>query len=443
MNESNRITRTVLPAVDVLVVGAGPAGIVAATQAARAGARTLLVEKSGITGGTTTLGGVNFPGLFHAWGRQIIAGIGWELVTAAVREAGDALPDFSAWRGRRHWQQQVLVNIPVYAALADRMLLDAGVQILLHTMPAEAVFETAAPARWWVTLCGKEGLRQVEARVVVDCTGDANVVALAGLPVVRPEQRQPGTLVMRAGGYDLAQIERDNPAALDAMEQAFLAAVERGEMKRSDFQAAHHPVRSFLHGRGGNSMHVPGVDGSTSEGRTAAELQARAAMLRIVRFFRSQPPGAGTDGFRIEWCASECGIRETVTIEGETRITHDDYVTGRVWPDPVCYSFYPIDLHVVGGGGIDTRYLTEGVFPTIPLGALLPKAGRRIIVAGRCACGDREANSAFRVQASAMAMGQAAGAAAALAAARDADMREVPVSEIHALLRRHGAIVPE
>ncbi|AHF89828.1 membrane protein [Opitutaceae bacterium TAV5] len=479
MNESNRITRNVLPAVDVLVVGAGPAGIVAATQAARAGARTLLVEKSGITGGTTTLGGVNFPGLFHAWGRQIIAGIGWELVTAAVREAGDALPDFSAWRGRRHWQQQVLVNIPVYAALADRMLLDAGVQILLHTMPAEAVFETgaavfpaepppdarqrarnrtggtvslsggglaektAAPARWRVTLCGKEGLRQVEARVVVDCTGDANVVALAGLPVVRPEQRQPGTLVMRAGGYDLAQIERDNPAALDAMEQAFLAAVERGEMKRSDFQAAHHPVRSFLHGRGGNSMHVPGVDGSTSEGRTAAELQARAAMLRIVRFFRSQPPGAGTDGFRIEWCASECGIRESVTIEGETRITHDDYVTGHVWPDSVCYSFYPIDLHVVGGGGIDTRYLTEGVFPTIPLGALLPKAGRRIIVAGRCACGDREANSAFRVQASAMAMGQAAGAAAALAAARDADMREVPVAEIHALLRRHGAIVPE
>src|SRR5690606_32553233 len=85
------------PAYDVIVIGGGPAGIVAATQAARAGARALLVKKSGMLGGTTTLNGVNFPGLFHAWGRQVVAGIGWELVTAAVREAGDRLPDFSAW----------------------------------------------------------------------------------------------------------------------------------------------------------------------------------------------------------------------------------------------------------------------------------------------------------------------------------------------------------
>ncbi|WP_043582435.1 FAD-dependent oxidoreductase, partial [Geminisphaera colitermitum] len=441
---------------DVLVTGGGPAGITAATQAARAGARTLLVEKSGILGGTTTLGAVNFPGLFHAWGRQIIAGIGWELVTAAVREAGDTLPDFSAWRGRRHWQQQIRVNIPIYAALADQMLVDAGAQILLHTMPAAVAYETET-ALWRVTLCGKEGLRTVHARVLVDCTGDANLVSLAGLPLTRHEQCQPGTLVMRAAGYDPAQLQRpaDSPAdtavaaALDALEAAFLAAVERGDMRRSDFQSAHHPVRSFLHGRGGNSMHVPGVDGSTSEGRTAAELAARAAMLRIIRFFRTRPESAplaaaaGLGGFYIEHCATECGIRETATIQGETCVTHDDYVTGRVWPDSICHSFYPIDLHNASGrGGIDTRYLTEGIFPTIPLGALLPRDSRQLIVAGRCACGDREANSAFRVQASAMAMGQSAGAAAALAAQRAQDLRDVPLDDLRALLKPHGAIVP-
>ena len=61
---------------DVVVVGGGPAGTVAATQAGRLGARTALIEKNGILGGTTVSAGVNFPGLFHAWGRQVIAGIG-------------------------------------------------------------------------------------------------------------------------------------------------------------------------------------------------------------------------------------------------------------------------------------------------------------------------------------------------------------------------------
>lgn len=50
------------------------------------------------------------------------------------------------------------------------------------------------------------------------------------------------------------------------------------------------------------------------------------------------------------------------------------------------------------------RPLREGVVPTMPLRALLPREGRGLIVAGRSACGDREATSAFRVQASAMAM---------------------------------------
>ncbi len=192
-------------------------------------------------------------------------------------------------------------------------------------------------------------------------------------------------------------------------------------------------------------MHVPGVDGSTSEGRTAAELAARSAMLRIIRFFRNDPSSiaSGLGGFFIEHCAAECGIRETVTICGETCVTHHDYVTGRVWPDSICHSFYPIDLHNASGrGGIDTRYLTEGTLPTIPLGALLPRGSRQLLVAGRCACGDREANSAFRVQASAMAMGQSAGAAAALAALRAQDIRAIPFAEIRTLLQTHGAIVP-
>jgi hypothetical protein len=191
--------------------------------------------------------------------------------------------------------------------------------------------------------------------------------------------------------------------------------------------------------RGGNATHVPGVDASTSAGKTRMETEARAALLRIVRFLRAQP---GLGNFGIEHVAAECGVRESAAIIGEVRVSGADYTSGRMWPDAVCHSFYPIDLHAAAGGAIDTRPLREGIVPTMPLRALLPRGSRGMIVAGRCACGDREATSAFRVQASAMAMGQAAGAAAALSALAGRELREVPLEDIRRALRAHGAIVP-
>jgi hypothetical protein len=98
---------------DVLVVGGGTAGTIAAIQSARLGKKTILIESGSQLGGTTTTGGVSFPGLFHAWGRQIIKGIGWELVSECVQLNGDQLPDFSIIPNNtsiRHWRHQIGIN---------------------------------------------------------------------------------------------------------------------------------------------------------------------------------------------------------------------------------------------------------------------------------------------------------------------------------------------
>ncbi|HDP34161.1 MAG TPA: FAD-dependent oxidoreductase [Candidatus Hydrogenedentes bacterium] len=191
---------------DVIVMGGGTAGAIAAIQAGRLGLHTLLVEKNGMPGGTTTIAAVNFPGLFHAWGRQIIAGIGWELVSRTVETCGDRLPDFSS-PPKRHWQHQVRVNRAVYAAMACEALQQAKVRALFHAMPAQ-VEEREDSVH--VMFCTKSGLETVSGKMLIDATGDANAVGLAGYPLVEGGARQPGTLILRLKGYDFEQLDRDN-----------------------------------------------------------------------------------------------------------------------------------------------------------------------------------------------------------------------------------------
>lgn len=417
---------------DVTVIGAGASGLVAAIQAARAGARCLLIEKTSMTGGTTTVGGVNTCGLFHAWGQQVIGGIGWELLTDVCRLTKTPLPDFSQWRSLPHWKLAVRVNIPLFAALADEKLQHSGVNLLLHTLLARADYD-ADNRQWELLLCGKEGLHPVTSRYLIDCTADANAVSLAGFPVRKSDSLQPGTLMFRVEGYciddlDLAQIE-----------QAFEREVATGAMLRSDFYSMHTPVTQFLRNHGQNAIHVTDIDATTSEAKTRAEMKAREVMLRIFKFLRRQK---GLEHLNLSAMSPECGIRETVTIEGETCISVADYTRGRLWEDSLCNSFFPIDLHRARGG-VAGRSLTEGVVPTIPLRAQLPRNSRRLLVAGRIISSDREANSALRVQATAMATGQVAGATAALAAASDCELTEVPLPAIRTLLQKHQAILPQ
>ena len=412
-------------ATDVLVIGGGTAGTIAAIQAGRLGARTMLVESGSQLGGTTTTGGVDFPGLFHAWGKQVIAGIGWELVVEAVKLNSGDLPDFAKPTGRQHWRHQGRICGNLYAALAEEACVKAGVQLRYYESPLSV---TAVPEGWRVRLGGKGTSVDVVTKQLIDCTGNASVVGLAGFERLREKTRQPGTLIYRLGGYDLPSID------MNALQAKLVAARKSGALKPTDINGS---IAGFL-GKGGESgNHIPGADSSTSETHSATNILGRQSLLRVVRFLKEEPAFALMN---IERLQTETGIRETFRIIGEAQITHEDYTSGRVFADAVAHSFYPIDLHYEGG--VTPKHLTEGIVPTIPLRALIPKASKNLLVAGRCLSSDQLANSALRVQASCMAMGQAAGATAALAAQTGTTPLQVPVANIRRALARHGAIVP-
>ena len=413
---------------DVLVIGGGTAGVVAALQAARAGAQTTLVEAGSQLGGTMTTGGVSFPGLFHAWGKQVIAGIGWELVQAAVELDGGTLPDFSQVPAR-HWHHQVRINGPLYAALTEEALLQAGVSLAYYQFPLSAVVTDAG---WLLEIVGKGVRYPIACRQLIDCTGGAEVVGLAGLERLREETTQPGTLIFKLGGYEVGKLDAKE------IQQRYLKALADGELEPGDARGRATRFLGFLAGGGDNAQHVLDADSSTAATHTQANIAGRRSLLRLIRFVRTLP---GCERVQVQRMMPETAVRETYRIAGRTMITHEDYVSGRRFDDAVCYSFYPIDLH--DRHGVVPKPLAPGTVPTVPLGALVPRDSRHLLVAGRSVSSDRLANSALRVQASCMAMGQAAGAAAALAARAGVAPTAVPLAEIRGLLRQHGAIVPE
>ena len=413
---------------DVVVVGGGVAGVAASLQSARAGARTVLVEQGFQVGGTMTSGGVNFPGLFHAWGNQVIDGCAYALVTNCVALAGGRLPDFRKPVGKAHYNHQIRINIPLYVALAEESLRAAGVKILYHTSPI--ALESLGPKGWRLQLAGLSESWSLEAAQIVDCTGNAAVAALAGFERVRSDERQPGSFVYTLDlGCDVRDLDEK------ALNEAYAQALRDGRLQPKD---ARWGIMPLLRAKGGTANYVVEADNSTVAARTETNLRGRSSMLRIFRFIKSQK---GLEKATLVSMSPEVGVRETYRIKGEYTITGDDYVSGRTYPDALCHAFYPVDLHRKEDG-VHPQHLQAPCVPTVPLRALVPAGSRNLLVAGRAVSSDRAANSGLRVEAACMAMGQVAGEAAAMAAQVGKSPLELSLSELKARLVKSGAIVP-
>jgi len=367
-------------------------------------------------------------GLFHAWRKQVIDGPGWTLVTNAVALAGGSLPDISKQESRDWTGSCVKVNPVIYSALAEETLAKAGVRLVFSTAVCGA--ERTADG-WRLKLASDEGVRALEARQVVDATGNAAVAALAGAERVKSAdaERQPGSYF-----FHLNTAGRTfDVAALDA---AHREAVAKGELLPTD---VHIKMSDYVWRGGGWGCYVPLADNSTATARAETNRRGRETMLRILRFLKRQP---GLSDATVVSSAPEVGVRETYRVVGEKTVTQAEYLAGTVAPDALCYSYWMVDPHDARTGSAKLVFHEEGKVGTIPLGAMQPKGLENLLVAGRAVSSDHGANSALRVQASCMAIGQAAGVTAALAARAGTDSRKVDLNAIRTGLGRIGAIVP-
>ncbi len=405
---------------DVAVVGGGTAGVFAAIAAAKTGADTVLIEKNGVLGGTMTVANICFPGLFFAWGKQIIGGPCWDSILKTVELGGGRLPEIS-FKPEHHWEEQISLNRFVYTTVLFKMCEEAGVKIICNSMISHAE-NTDTGIRLIAT--GKKGLYTIDAKVAIDATGDANLTEIMGYPLQKSETLQPATLNNRIDGYNIDELTIDD--IREAYEKADLPS---------------HIVPNALYNHLKNhfiNIHTLCDNADDSVSKTRLEMNARYDVLKVVNFYKSIK---GLEDLYVSFAPEETGVRETNRILGESVITAEDYINGKTYSDSVCYAFYPIDLHVMDG--IEQKFHKENVVSKIPYSALIPKGSKRLLAAGRCMSSDTLANSGLRVEAPCMATGQAVGCAAAISALRNIDVTDVDYQELCNKLEAIGAIVPK
>ena len=376
---------------DVIVCGAGCAGFCAAVAAARMGARTALVERYNGPGGILTVLGNNsidqFNDPFRPERKMVIGGIGWELVLRLRQDGFARIPDMDA-PYERHDQYGVKVDPVAAAKVMDDMLLESGVDLYYGQSMVDVQREDGRISG--ILIATKSGLRRLKAKVYIDCTGDGELAAFAGASFAAGDGSgtfQPGTL-------------RYYPVIPD---------------ETAD--------------NGDNRNHIP-LDVTDSGSVTRAEIASRRLLYEKMKA-----------GLKILGAAPAVAPREGRRIAGFTELKSEDYCAGRVFEDSVCYSFWFVDIHREGQAAY-IRYITHGNTPTIRLSNLISKDVPNLMMAGRCISSDRETNSALRVKASCMAMGQAAGTAAAMAAREGMDPRDVQAEQLLKILDENGAIIP-
>lgn len=423
---------------DVVVAGGGFAGVAAALAAARLGARTLLVERDAALGGNATAALVHtICGFFEPAATEEAGEIPRGAHGGLVRRVVERLVEAGACGApERAGRSFVLpTRPPEIAPVLGRLC--AGTQGLEVTLGAEVVAaELAREGAATSVLALARGAERwrVEAAVLVDATGDANVAALGGADVTRaaPERLQHASFIFRVRGAP--------PEACDGFARLRLTAGLAGDARHGRLPEGCDSVllRPGAPGEVYVTATLPKPDPLRFDPLDAAqraELASRGAKAAaaIAAWLRGRP---GWEASALDALPLRPGIRETRRLCGISVVEADDLRAGRRSADEVARSAWGIELWE---SATQPRFEPVAGVASIPLGALISRSHARLGAAGRCLSASHEAHGAIRVLATALATGEAAGTAAALAADRGTGLPDVAPGAVREAMARDGA----
>lgn len=412
---------------DVIVCGAGPAGICAAVAAARQGAKVALLERYGVPGGNLTCGHVG----------PILGMVG----EGTMRDELMALlgvpdNDMIGRVGVAHDMQRA-------KTVLTKFIDHENIDVYLQTMVSDALMEGRRVTG--VVVSTKEGLLALGGKVVVDATGDGDVAAFAGCEIEKGREdglMQPVTLEFTLDNVDeergiicigdVDDVELNGQRFLDYCQDC----ADRGLLPKHLAAVRLHPT---VHRgeRQVNTTQANGVDSTKVEDLFKAELELRGQIDTLITFLRENLPGY--ENCKYIASGTTTGVRESRRVVGEYHITAEELAAGKRFEDVVVHrAEFIVDIHNPAGAGQAEAKIQYVVPYDLPYGCFVPKGVDGLMTAGRCISGTHRAHASYRVMSICMAMGQAVGVAAALCAGRGCEPRGLDVKTLQAQLTALG-----
>ncbi len=434
---------------EVLVVGSGPGGLSAALAAARAGARTTLLERYGCFGGNISQVGVEGFAWYRHEGTVDCEGIGIELEQRA-RAMGATAPEPQSL-------SQAL-DAELFKYVADALVEEAGVTPLLHRLCVSPILEHGV-VRGVITE-SKSGREALLAERVIDATGDADLAARAGAPVRKApkEQLMAASVMFSMAGVDkarfLEQVRADPQTYRDwagsgewhietgGKEDDLFSPFLRKPFKRA-VEAGVIPANlSTIAGTWGgisdqgeltylNLIHLPGVDGTDAGDLTRAEIEGRRQAIHAVEALRRFMPGC--EHSKLRNFGMTLGVRETRKIDALYNLTAADVRGEARFEDAI--GIFP---EFIDGYGL-LILPTTGRYFHVPYRSLVPRQVGHLLVAGRSIGGDRISNAAVRNMMCCTVSGQGAGVAAAVSLRTGEPFDRLDLRKVRRELCRQGA----